>query len=74
MKHELQQTIETVKTAKATNRLHELAKTYGSIEQACSALDCRSGSVADRIEEAVLTIRLGIKVSVFKREGKVVVQ
>jgi hypothetical protein len=74
MNNELQQTIEQVKTAKATNRLHELAKIYGSMEQACSALDCRSGSMAERIEEAVRTIRIGVKVSIFKMGGKVVVQ
>jgi transcriptional regulator len=74
MNNELQKTIEAVKTAKATNRLHELAKTYGTMDAACSSLDCRAGSMAERIEEAVRTIRLGVKVRIFKLGGKVVVQ
>ena len=74
MNNELQQTIETVKTAKATNRLHELAQTYGTMDAACNALDCRAGSMAERFEEAVRTIRIGVKVSILKMGGKVVVQ
>jgi uncharacterized ubiquitin-like protein YukD len=65
---ELQQTIETVKTAKATNLFLADVKTYGSQSQALRALDCQTR------DEAITMLAAVQKVSVFKRDGRVVVQ
>ena len=51
MNNELKQTIKAVKLAKGTNRLQLLAKEYGTMDNALNALDCRSGSIAERMAE-----------------------
>lgn len=74
MKNDLQQMIEQVKTAKATNWLHEIAKERGTMVAALDSLDCRFGTTAERMAEAVKQLSAVVKVSIFKRDGKVVVQ
>jgi hypothetical protein len=72
--NELETAIETVKTAKATNCFHELVKEYGTLANCLNALDCRHGTTSERIAEAIATIKIGVKYSIFKRDGKVVIQ
>mgnify|MGYP003333606416 CR=1 FL=1 len=66
--NELNQAIETAKTAKATALFWDDVKVYGSKAAALRALDCLN------IEEAIEMLKNAVKYSVFKRDGKVVVQ
>lgn len=68
MTDEIKQAVESVKRAKATNLFLHDVKAYGSIGNALRALDCRN------MEEAVNMLMLVQKVSIFKRDGKVIVQ
>jgi hypothetical protein len=68
MSTELQQRVRTVKTAKATTRFGDCVKTYGTEEHALRALDCMSQ------KEAIQMLALGQTVSIFKRDGRVVVE
>ena len=66
--------IESVKTSTATNRFHKLAAVYGSARNATDALDCRNGTMQERIAEAIATIKIGISCRIFKMNGEVVVE
>jgi len=60
--------IEAVKRAKATNLFAQDIKTYGSKTAALRALDCQSTEEAIQMLSAVQTV------SVFKYEGKIIIQ
>lgn len=66
--NELHQTIEAVKTAKATKKFGDNVAIYGTEEHALRALDCLSR------KEAIAMLAVVQSVSIFKQDGKVVVQ
>ena len=70
----LKEKIESAKLSAATNRFYALAETYGSARNAADALDCRSGSMDERIAESIATIKIGIQCRIYKLNGEVMVE
>lgn len=66
--NEIEETIRAVKIGKATALFWDNVKGYGGKEAALRALDCYT------VEEAVRMLAVVQEVSIFKINGKVVVQ
>lgn len=64
----LEATIEVVKHAAATNRFHDMLKTYGTMHNCLRALDS-----VDQ-QEAIKTIAIGVDYRIYRRDGRVVVE
>lgn len=60
--------IQAVKVAKAINKLPEVIRIYGSLSQAIRAFDC-----IDR-DELIKTLAMSQTVSVFKCDGRIIIQ
>lgn len=65
---DLETRIAEVKTAKATENYWHAVGRYGTESHALRALDCRNR------DEAIKMLAVVQTVSIFKREGKVVIQ
>ena len=70
----VQEKVEACKLSVATRRFYEMAKQYGSARNATDSLDCRYGTMQERIAEGIKTIAIGVRVVVFKINGEVVAE
>lgn len=65
---DIESAVESVKRAKATALFWQDVKTYGREADALRALDCKTR------EEAITMLSVVQKVSVFKRDGRIIIQ